>query len=120
MRRLKRYNSTSPARKSGYRSSPSPTPTRRPLNAFDTLQKGAVDEKAKKQKEKGLLLDKSEFVQAEAQESDEDDGFGFAKGDDTEDEASDAENDKPLEGLVNDAEMDAEAEAKEKVVEKFK
>jgi hypothetical protein len=59
-------------------------------------------------------------VEAEAQESDEDDGFGLAKKGDEEEESDPGDDDKPLEGLVNDTQMDAETEAKEKVIEKFK
>ncbi|KAI0069203.1 hypothetical protein BV25DRAFT_115477 [Artomyces pyxidatus] len=101
----------------GYRSSPSPSPSpMRKLNAFDALQAGAQRaEKAKKRQ-----LGRSEFVEAEAEESDEDDMLGFGgvrkKGaDDDDDEDGD---DKEVEGLMDDAEMSEDAIAREKVMEK--
>jgi mediator of replication checkpoint protein 1 len=75
---------------------------------------------ARKAKEKKPLK-KSEFVEAEAQESDEDDGFGLKKktADDQEDD-SDANDDKPVEGLVDDAVMDETTLAEKLVQEKYK
>jgi len=84
-------------------------------NAFDLLVVGA--QKAKERKP----LKKSEFVEAEAQESDEDDGFGFKKktADDVEGD-SDADDDKPVEGLVDDAIMDETTLGGKLVQEKYK
>lgn len=84
-------------------------------NVFDVLAVGAQKAKEKQP------LKKSEFVEAEAQESDEDDGFGFKKktGDDEEAD-SDADNDKPVEGLVDDAAMDDATLAEKLVLEKYK
>lgn len=102
----------------GYRSSSSPSPTKKPFNAFDELLKAqAQKEKAAKKK-----LEKSEFVEAEAQESDDDDQFGFGKyrkNDDREEEDGD-DQDKTLEGLVDDAEMDDATVAADLVLEKVK
>lgn len=86
------------------------------LNVFDILGK-ASKPPFKAQKE---IHRKSEFVAVEAEESDEDDMFGFGgpkKGDDDED---DNEQDKIVEGLVDDAVMDAETEAAERVLEKHR
>jgi mediator of replication checkpoint protein 1 len=75
------------------------------------------NEKAAKKK-----LERSEFVEAEAEESDDDDQFGFGghkKIDDGEEEDGE-DQDKTLEGLVDDAEMDDETMAEELVMEKVK
>lgn len=115
-RRLRRRGSDSSAPDDGVgNGSPS---SLRPLkrNAFEILAVGA-----QKVKEKKPL--RSEFVVAEAQESDEDDGFGFKKktgdGDDVEVD-SDADDDKPVEGLVDDAAMDEATLAGKLVHEKYK
>ena len=94
----------------------SPSSSRPPKrNAFETLEVGAQKPKEKKP------LKKSEFVEAEAQESDEDDGFGFKKRttDDNEDD-SDVNDDKAVEGLVDDAVMDETTLAEKLVQEKYK
>ena len=65
-------------------------------------------------------LSKSEFISGEAEESDEDADFGFGpKGtkDDDEEEDDDGQ-DKFLEELVDDKEMDLETLAEDKVREK--
>jgi len=114
-RRLRRRGSDSSAPGGGVENgSPSSS---RPLkrNAFDILAVGAQKVKERKP------LKKSEFVEAEAQESDEDDGFGFKKktADDAEGD-SDADDDKPVEGLVDDAVMDEAMLAGKLVQEKYK
>lgn len=84
-------------------------------NVFDVLAVGAQKAKEKQP------LKKSVFVEAEAQESDEDDGFGFKKKTADDEEAdSDADNDKPVEGLVDDAAMDDTTLAEKLVLEKYK
>ena len=83
-------------------------------NAFEILAVGAQKTKEKKP------LKKSEFVEAEAQESDEDDGFGFKKKAADEEGESDADDDKIVEGLVDDAVMDEAALAGKLVQEKYK
>ncbi|KIK91696.1 hypothetical protein PAXRUDRAFT_830609 [Paxillus rubicundulus Ve08.2h10] len=102
----------------------SPTATLLPLaagspkpNAFDILGKPLKPTS----KTYNGKLQSSEFVAAEAQESDEDDmfGFGVAKEDDEEDEDDD-DQDKVVEGLVDDAFMDAETEAVDLVQEKHR
>ncbi|KAF8558978.1 hypothetical protein OG21DRAFT_1480851 [Imleria badia] len=87
------------------------------LDAFDILSK-ASKPPSKAQKEKH---GKSEFLAVEAEESDEDDMFGFGgpKKDDDEEE-DDNEQDKVVEGLVDDAVMNAETEAADLVVEKHR
>lgn len=123
LRRLRRAGSpTLPASaRHGYRSSPSVSPSARkakPLNAFDVLGKS----KSKKGDKPTRKLDRSEFVEAEAQESDDDNKYGLRtlrKHDDEEEE--DGEDlDKTLEALVDDKEMDEETLAKQRVIEKFK
>lgn len=95
--------------------SPSPSPVKRPANAFDLLGRAAKSERPK------VKLGKSEFIEAEAQESDDDEmlGFGFRKKDDGEEEEGE-DLDKPLEALVDDQEMDEETAAAQLVMEKFK
>lgn len=115
VRRLRRRGSDSSAPGGGAESgSPSSLrPTKR--NAFETLAIGAQREREKKP------LKRSEFIQAEAQESDEDDGFGFKKKTEGDKEGdSDVDDDKPVEGLVDDAAMDKTTLAKKLVQEKFK
>jgi len=114
-RRLRRRGSDSsaPGDRLGSRSPLSSHPPKR--NAFDVLAFGAQKAKEKKP------LKKSEFVEAEAQESDEDDGFGLKKKTaDDEEGDSDAENDKPVEGLVDDTNMDDATLAEKLVQEKYK
>lgn len=113
-RRLRRRGSDSSAPGGGAgngQPSSSPLPKR---NAFDILAVGAQKAKDKKP------LKKSEFVEAEAQESDEDDGFGFKKKTGDEEGDSDGDDDKPVEGLVDDTVMDEEALAGKLVQEKYK
>jgi mediator of replication checkpoint protein 1 len=94
----------------------SPSSSRLPKRtAFDILAVGAQRAKEKKP------LKKSEFVEAEAQESDEDDGFGFKKKTaDGEEGDSDVDDDKPVEGLVDDAAMDEFTLAGKLVQEKYR
>ncbi|KAG1780344.1 MRC1-like domain-containing protein [Suillus placidus] len=84
-------------------------------NVFDVLG-GPLKSNAPKRK-----LEKSEFVAAEAEESDEDEliGFGPFKKDD-EEEAEDDDDEKIVEGLVDDAAMDVETEGADLVQEKFR
>ncbi|THH12400.1 hypothetical protein EW145_g66 [Phellinidium pouzarii] len=84
-----------------------------PLNAFTELLKASKKDKKK--------LGKSEYVEGEAQESDEDEmfGFGVTKKDD-EGESDDDDPDAIVENLVDDAAMDAGQLAEEKVLEKVK
>lgn len=86
------------------------------LNAFSILGKVAKPP-SKAQKEKH---EKSEFVAVEAEESDEDDMFGFGGPKRDDDEEDDNEQDKIVEGLVDDVVMDAETEAADLVQEKHR
>lgn len=85
-------------------------------NAFDVLG-GHPNSNAPKRK-----LEKSEFVAAEAEESDEDEliGFGPIHKDEEEAEEDDDDDEKFVEGLVDDAVMNAETEAADLVQEKFR
>ncbi|KAG9317178.1 hypothetical protein JVU11DRAFT_1371 [Chiua virens] len=86
------------------------------LNSFNILGKPPKPpSKGQNEKQK-----KSEFVAVEAEESDEDDMFGFGgpKGDD--DEEDDDDQDKVVDGLVDDMAMDAETEAVDLVQEKYR
>ncbi|KAG6901551.1 hypothetical protein C0995_010661 [Termitomyces sp. Mi166 len=108
----------SPLLGGGYRSSPSLGPaTKRPANAFDILKRGS---KAQINKPKRTLLDKSEFVEQEAQESDDDEIFGFGpRPKEKDDEEDEQDLDQTLETLVDDAEMDEQTLATALVMEKF-
>lgn len=65
-------------------------------------------------------LQKSEFVENEAQESDDDDILGFGpQRKDAEDEEDGEDLDKALETLVDDRPMDEEAVAADLVLEKY-
>lgn len=67
-------------------------------------------------------LEKSEFVQSEAEESDDDDVFGFLpnKRKDEADEEDNNDLDRTLETLVDDRRMDEETLNAPRVLEKFK
>jgi mediator of replication checkpoint protein 1 len=85
-------------------------------NAFDVLAQNAKAESAKLRKR----LEKSEFVEAEAQESDDDEMFGFGLKKDDGEEEDGEDLDKTLDGLVDDQEMDEKTVAAAMVLEKFK
>lgn len=122
LNRLRKRATTpkSPLVSTNYKSSPSasPTPTKRPVkNAFEVLTK-AAKVKSDRPKQK---LQKSEFVENEAQESDDDEMLGFGTGrKDDEDEEDGEDLDKTLETLVDDRDMDEETVAAQLVMEKFK
>jgi mediator of replication checkpoint protein 1 len=65
-------------------------------------------------------LERSEFVEAEAQESDDDEMFGFGQRKANDGDEEDGEDlDKNLEVLVDDRAMDEETVAPQLVFEKF-
>lgn len=100
----------------GYRSSPSPGPSVR-RNAFTVLADNARYHKERGRKQLG----RTEYVEAEALESDDDEmrGFGgFGKKVDDAEEENGEDLDKSLEELVDDKDMNEEEIAKEKVLEK--
>ncbi|KAJ7507438.1 hypothetical protein B0H11DRAFT_2271120 [Mycena galericulata] len=93
----------------------SPSPAQRSRNAFDVLRREPLAPRPKKP-----LLDKSEFVAEEAQESDDDEMLGFGhKGGDEADEEDGEDLDRTLATLVDDQEMDEETIAAQRVFEKF-
>jgi mediator of replication checkpoint protein 1 len=67
-------------------------------------------------------LEKSEFVETEAQESDDDEmlGFGGYRKQTAEEEEEGEDLDKALEGLVDDAHMDEQTLGQDLVLEKVK
>ncbi|KAH7888042.1 hypothetical protein F5I97DRAFT_944152 [Phlebopus sp. FC_14] len=85
-------------------------------NAFEVLGKTKAASHTHNDK-----LGKSEFVAAEAEESDEDDMFGFGgrKQEDDEDDDEDDEN-RVVEGLVDDAVMNVDTERPDLIQEKFR
>jgi mediator of replication checkpoint protein 1 len=90
------------------------------LNAFDVLNRNArLQAKGPKQAAK---LVQSEYVEAEAEESDDDELYGFGnfvkKKDDGEGEEDGEDLDKNLDGLVDDTVMDGDVLAEDKVMEK--
>lgn len=96
-----------------YESSPSPSP-KKPLDVFGVLMKPRVKPMKR--------LEKSEFVEGEAEESDEERKFGFgfggpSKGDD---ESDGEDQDQTLAELVDDRQMDTETLNEGKVLEKVK
>jgi mediator of replication checkpoint protein 1 len=94
--------------------SPTPNPTRR-----ESLDSSAIQQKKKQRRERERRpLGNSEFVQGEAQESDEE-TFGFVKSRD-DDEDLNEDLDKTLETLVDDKEMDEDTVAEDKALEKYK
>lgn len=117
-----RKRSFTPEDITGYRSSPSPSPaTVKVRNAFDVLGRKPTRLQAPFFPKGKKKLDKSEFIEGEAEESDEDAGFGFGllkKEDDDEEELDGEDQDKVLEELVDDAAMDEATLNEEKVLEK--
>jgi mediator of replication checkpoint protein 1 len=110
LRRLKKRD-ISPA---GFCSSPFPSPK---TNAFEIITYNAKVQATKKKKP-----EKSEFIEGEAEESDDDEmhgfgGFGKAKGD-GEEEGDGEDLDKMLEELVDDKEMNEKEVARQAVLEK--
>lgn len=115
-KRLRRRGST-PEQPRGYRPSNSPSPAKA-RNAFGLL--GHKPGKIKAPHfEKRRKLEKSAFIEGEAEESDEDAGFGFGlvKKDDEED-LDGEDQDRVLEELVDDATMDDATLNEDKVLEK--
>lgn len=115
-RRLRRRSFT-PEDVGGYRSSPSPSPAK-VRNAFDVLGRKPARLKAPLFAKK--KLEKSEFIEGEAEESDEDAAFGFGllKKKDDEEELDGEDQDRVLEELVDDAAMDDSTLNEDKVLEK--
>lgn len=86
-------------------------------NAFTKLLQAAKNQNKKEKKKLG----KSEFIEGEAQESDEDELLGFGGGKKYDEEDSDDDDpDAVVENLVDDATMNAEQLAEDKVLEKVK
>lgn len=112
-RRLRKRASTPDTK---YRASMSPSAIKG-RNAFDVLSHNQGKIRAPKFPKK--KLEKNAFIEGEAEESDEDAGFGFGitKKDD-EEELDGEDQDKILEELVDDAEMDDGTLNEEKVLEK--
>lgn len=90
--------------------------TLRPKNAFDEMR---IAQKRRATTDK-KILEKSEFVEAEAEESDDDDQFGFGGHKRLDDEEDDEDLDKTAEGLVDDKVMDEETLAEDLVLQKVK
>ncbi|KAF7313556.1 MRC1 domain-containing protein [Mycena chlorophos] len=82
-----------------------------PRNAFDVLQNNAFFKEKKP-------LKKSEFIEGEAEESDDDNAI-LNSGGGGEDEEDGEDQDRTLETLVDDAEMDEKTAAAAAVLEKF-
>ncbi|KAG6833852.1 hypothetical protein H0H87_011786 [Tephrocybe sp. NHM501043] len=116
--RLHKRSTTPISPSQGYKSSPSPSlVAKRPVNAFDLMKHASMTSASKR---KQNPLDKSEFIEEEAQESDEDEMFGFGSRINKNDEEEEGEDlDKVLESLVDDADMDDEVVGADRVKEKF-
>lgn len=115
--RLKRGRRRSPSTEgegAGLPSTRSQSPSARP-NAFSLLLASAQKEKKKRK------LEKSEFVEGEAVESDDDEMLGFGPRTKRDDEDSEDDDlDASVENLVDDAQMDEETIAEDKILEKHK
>lgn len=99
---------------------PSASPLRHPLDAFKLLGKRAANARAKGKTELEKTIRK-EYLNDEAEESDEDRmvGFGFRKEDEEEGEEMLGEDwDAHLTELVDDQKMDEKTEAVDRVLEK--
>jgi mediator of replication checkpoint protein 1 len=110
LRRLRR-RSQSPSERAAESS------TKKRRNVFDDLKQGAQAEAERKRRR----LEKSDFVEQEAHESDDEGGFwGRGKKTDDDEDMGDEDLDKTLEGLVDDQVMDDDTLAEQRVLEKFK
>ncbi|KAF7301531.1 MRC1 domain-containing protein [Mycena indigotica] len=93
--------------------SPPDSPTlKSSVNVFDVLQGKTTSRKEKKP------LQKSEFIEGEAEESDDDEVI-FRRSGDGEEEEDDEDQDQSLQTLVDDQEMDENTMATAAVIEKF-
>lgn len=82
-------------------------------SAFDILRKRTSPKRKRPMR--------SEYVEGEAEESDDEATFGFgAKKTEEEEEEDGEDQDKPLDGLVDDREMDVKTLAEEAVLEKVR
>ncbi|KAJ8697936.1 hypothetical protein PTI98_004702 [Pleurotus ostreatus] len=122
LRRLRRHRSSSPTplKDTGYDSSPAQSPVKKAqlLNAFDVLKRNAA-RRGGARAERDADLGR-EFVEAEAEESDDDMGhWGPRKRDDEAEEAEALEADTTLVEMMDDKDMDAEVVAADRVLEKF-
>ena len=88
-----------------------------PRNAFDVLRDAAS--KSKREREAKKDIGKSEFIEVEAEESDEEAmlGFGGAKRND-DDEGGSEDPNMVVEGLVDDRVLDDATQAADLVLEK--
>ncbi|KDQ29024.1 hypothetical protein PLEOSDRAFT_1082910 [Pleurotus ostreatus PC15] len=122
LRRLRHHRSSSPTplKDTGYDSSPAQSPVKKAQlrNAFDVLKRNAARRggaRAERDADVGR-----EFVEAEAEESDDDMGhWGPRKRDDEAEEAEGLEADTTLVEMMDDKDMDAEVVAADRVLEKF-
>ncbi|CAE6448505.1 unnamed protein product [Rhizoctonia solani] len=103
---------------SAHESTPEPEPTPTPIPSVLDRLMATQREKQKKEKRKSKPS-KSEFVEGEAAESDDEyEGFGLRSKDD-EGEEGDSDDDRHVEGLVDDQVMDEDTEAAAQVQAKF-
>lgn len=93
------------------------SPPRHPPSAFTKLLEGAKRQDKKEKKKLG----KSHFIEGEAQESDEDEMFGFggAKKNEDDEESDDDDPNAIVENLVDDNAMDDQQLGEERVLEKY-
>ncbi|KAJ1311445.1 hypothetical protein OPQ81_009934 [Rhizoctonia solani] len=97
---------------------PEPESVESPIPSLFERLKASQRQKEKKKKRKSKL-GKSEFVEGEAAESDDEyEGFGLRSKDD-EGEEGDSDEDQHVEGLVDDQAMDEETEAAAQIQAKF-
>lgn len=124
--RLKRRRSLSPVLGStgGYRSSvsPSPSPIKRKTQETDAFQ---LMREAQKKAIKKPKLDRSDFVDGQAEESDEDDHFGFGgKPKRRDEEEEDVDNEEELvklqKEMMDDKAMDVSTLNEDMVLEKHR
>lgn len=98
--------------------SPSPSSVSKTRNAFEVLKDASIE----KQKKAAAKAIRSEFIEGEAQESDDEfyaDFGGINKHEDDEEEENDDQY-AIVEGLVDDTVLDEETMAKNLVLEKHK
>ena len=119
LRRLRKRHTSPPNDDAELSRSPSPSPDK-PRNAFAALKPWIPPDRALKLRpQTGLAA--SEFIEAEAVESDEDDQYGFgARKDKDDDEDEGDDPDQTLAELVDDSVLDKEAQNEDAILEKVR
>lgn len=95
-------------------------PAKRQRSAFDVLQEGAVKAKKKSASDGKAKKLPSEYVQDQADESDDETGLGFGGVKDGDDDIDEEALKAAVEGMMDDQQMDVDTLAEDLILEKHK